>query len=96
MDAPQPVLLLTPGPTPLHPRAAAALSWPMIGHMDPEVFAFNDRVVRDLKTLYGADDDAFTAWLRANVARGRCAAHITSAVPANQSATVAAKGIDAP
>lgn len=63
MDAPQPVLLLTPGPTPLHPRAAAALTWPMIGHMDPEVFAFNDRVVQDLKTLYGADDDAFTALL---------------------------------
>jgi alanine-glyoxylate transaminase/serine-glyoxylate transaminase/serine-pyruvate transaminase len=63
MNAPQPVLLLTPGPTPLHPRAAAALSWPMIGHMDPEVFAFNDRVARDLKTLYGADEGAFTALL---------------------------------
>ena len=63
MDAPKPVLLLTPGPTPLHPRAAAALSWPMIGHMDPEVFAFNDRVARDLKVLYGADEDAFTALL---------------------------------
>jgi len=35
----------------------------MIGHMDPEVFAFNDRVVRDLKALYGADEDAFTALL---------------------------------
>lgn len=63
MNAPEPVLLLTPGPTPLHPRATAALSWPMIGHMDPEVFAFNDRVVRDLKALYGADEDAFTALL---------------------------------
>ena len=63
MNAPQPVLLLTPGPTPLHPRAAAALSWPMIGHMDPEVFAYNDRVARDLKVLYGADEDAFTALL---------------------------------
>ena len=63
MNAPQPVLLLTPGPTPLHPRAAAALSWPMISHMDPEVFVFNDAVARDLKTLYGADDDAFTALL---------------------------------
>ena len=63
MNPPKPVLLLTPGPTPLHPRAAAALSWPMIGHMDPEMFAFNDRVVQDLKTLYGADDDAFTALL---------------------------------
>ena len=63
MNAPQPVLLLTPGPTPLHPRAVAALSWPMIGHMDPEVFAYNDRVARDLKTLYGADAGAFTALL---------------------------------
>ncbi len=63
MNAPQPVLLLTPGPTPLHPRASAALSWPMIGHMDPEVFAYNDRVARDLKVLYGADKDAFTALL---------------------------------
>lgn len=63
MDAPKPVLLLTPGPTPLHPRAEAALSWPMIGHMDPEVFAFNDRVVQDLKMLYGAAADAFTALL---------------------------------
>ena len=63
MNAPQPVLLLTPGPTPLHPRAAAALSWPMIGHMDAEVFAYNDQVARDLKVLYGADDNAFTALL---------------------------------
>ena len=63
MDAPKPVLLLTPGPTPLHPRASAALSWPMIGHMDPEVFVFNDAVARDLKTLYGAEAGAFTALL---------------------------------
>jgi alanine-glyoxylate transaminase/serine-glyoxylate transaminase/serine-pyruvate transaminase len=35
----------------------------MIGHMDPEVFAFNDRVARDLKTLYGAGEGAFTALL---------------------------------
>ncbi len=63
MNAPEPVLLLTPGPTPLHPRAVAALSWPMIGHMDPEVFAFNDRVAHDLKVLYGADESAFTALL---------------------------------
>jgi len=46
------VLLLTPGPTPLHPRAIAALQWPMRGHMDPEMFAYNDRIVADLHTLY--------------------------------------------
>lgn len=60
---PQPVLLLTPGPTVLHPRAAAALSWPMLSHMDPEVLAFNDGVVEDLRTLYGASAGDFAALL---------------------------------
>ncbi len=57
------VLLLTPGPTPLHPRAAAALTWPMRGHMDPDVFAYNDAIVSDLRELYGAPDDAFSCLL---------------------------------
>jgi len=57
------VLLLTPGPTPIHPRAQAALSWPMRGHMDPEVFAYNDRIVADLRRLYGTAPDAFTSLL---------------------------------
>lgn len=57
------VLLLTPGPTPIHPRALAALHWPMRGHMDPEVFAYNDGIVDDLKVLYGASDDAFASLL---------------------------------
>lgn len=47
----------------LHPRAVAALTWPMVGHMDPEVFAFNDGVMRDLRTLYGAAEEDFTALL---------------------------------
>ncbi len=58
-----PVLLLTPGPTPIHPRALAAMQWPMRGHMDPEVFAYNDGIVRDLRSLYGAEPDAFAALL---------------------------------
>jgi alanine-glyoxylate transaminase/serine-glyoxylate transaminase/serine-pyruvate transaminase len=65
-DAMQPtgeVLLLTPGPTPIHPRALAAMQWPMRGHMDPEVFAYNDGIVADLKRLYGARDDAFASLL---------------------------------
>lgn len=57
------VLLLTPGPTPLHPRAAAALTWPMRGHMDPDVFAYNDGIVADLRELYGAEPDAFACLL---------------------------------
>lgn len=55
------VLLLTPGPTPIHPRALAAMQWPMRGHMDPEVFAYNDGIVADLKVLYGAADGSFAS-----------------------------------
>lgn len=57
------VLLLTPGPTPIHPRAQAALCWPMRGHMDPEVFAYNDRIVADLRRLYGTGASTFTSLL---------------------------------
>lgn len=57
------VLLLTPGPTPIHPRALAAMQWPMRGHMDPEVFAYNDALVADLARLYGAGRDAFPSLL---------------------------------
>jgi len=53
------VALYTPGPTPIHPRAAAALAWPMRGHMDQDVIRHNDSVVADLRTLYGASGDAF-------------------------------------
>ncbi len=57
------VLLLTPGPTPIHPRAQAALAWPMRGHMDPEVFAYHDRIVADLERLYDAGAGAFASLL---------------------------------
>jgi alanine-glyoxylate transaminase / serine-glyoxylate transaminase / serine-pyruvate transaminase len=57
------VLLLTPGPTPIHPWAAAALRWPMRGHMDPDVFAYNDAIMADLARLYGAADGAFACLL---------------------------------
>ncbi len=56
-------ILLTPGPTPIEPHAQRALSFPMRGHMDPEVFALNDRVQQNLKTLYGTDETAFTCLL---------------------------------
>lgn len=63
MDLSRDVLLLTPGPTPVHPRAQAALGWPARAHMDPEVFAYNDRIVADLKRLFGAGPDAFACLL---------------------------------
>lgn len=63
MDLTREVLLLTPGPTPIHPRALAALHWPMRGNMDADVFAYNDRVVADLHRLYRTEADAFTSLL---------------------------------
>jgi alanine-glyoxylate transaminase / serine-glyoxylate transaminase / serine-pyruvate transaminase len=56
-------LLLTPGPTPIEPHAARALSFPMRGHMDPDVFAINARIQKNLLELYGAGSDAFTCLL---------------------------------
>lgn len=63
MVDPQSVLLLTPGPTPIHPRALAALQWPMRGHMDPDVFAYNDRIVADLHALYQTGGEGMTCLL---------------------------------
>jgi alanine-glyoxylate transaminase/serine-glyoxylate transaminase/serine-pyruvate transaminase len=56
-------ILLTPGPTPLHPRAVQALTRPMLGHMDPEVFALNGEIQADLREMYGTGADTFTALL---------------------------------
>lgn len=56
-------ILLTPGPTPIHPQAQQALQRGMLGHMDPEVFALNREIQADLRTLYGTAPGTFTALL---------------------------------
>lgn len=61
--SPRSHLLLTPGPTPLHPRAQQALGRELLGHMDPEVFALNGEIQRDLRVMYGAAPGTFTALL---------------------------------
>lgn len=61
--SPRPHLLLTPGPTPLHPRAQEALGRGLLGHMDPEVFALNREIQADLRQMYGAAPGTFTALL---------------------------------
>lgn len=57
------IVLLTPGPTPIHPAAQRALTRPMLGHMDPEVFALNAEIQADLREMYGTAPEAFTALL---------------------------------
>ncbi|WP_027460525.1 aminotransferase class V-fold PLP-dependent enzyme [Deinococcus murrayi] len=60
----RPHVLLTPGPTPLHPAAQAALAGEeALGHMDPAVFAVNREIQADLRTLYGAPVGTLTALL---------------------------------
>ncbi len=56
-------VLLTPGPTPIHPAGQAALMRSMLGHMDPEVFALNHEIQQDLRVMYGTEPEAFTALL---------------------------------
>jgi alanine-glyoxylate transaminase/serine-glyoxylate transaminase/serine-pyruvate transaminase len=86
------VLLLTPGPTPIHPRALAAMQWPMRGHMDPEVFAYNDGIVADLKRLYGAQDDAFASLLAGTGSLGM-EAGLANLLEPGQRLLVAANGV---
>ncbi|WP_135227653.1 alanine--glyoxylate aminotransferase family protein [Deinococcus fonticola] len=62
-DFPTEHVLLTPGPTPIHPRAMQALTRPMLGHMDPEVFALNSDIQADLRVMYGTEPETFTALL---------------------------------
>ncbi len=56
-------VLLTPGPTPIHPAGQRALMRSMLGHMDPEVFELNREIQADLRTMYGTEPEAFTALL---------------------------------
>ncbi|WP_424949209.1 alanine--glyoxylate aminotransferase family protein [Deinococcus sp.] len=58
-----PHVLLTPGPTPIHPDATRAFLRPMLGHMDREVFALNREIQADLRSMYGTAPEAFTALL---------------------------------
>ena len=57
------IRLFTPGPTPIHPRALKALSWPMRSHMDPDMVSFNDAMARDLEELYGSPHGGFACVL---------------------------------
>jgi alanine-glyoxylate transaminase/serine-glyoxylate transaminase/serine-pyruvate transaminase len=46
-------LLLGPGPSNPHPRVLAALSQPLVGHLDPAFLALLDEAQARLRTLFG-------------------------------------------
>ena len=46
-------LLLGPGPSNVHPRVLAALSQPLVGHLDPAFLSVLDEVQASLRRLFG-------------------------------------------
>ena len=48
-----PRLLLGPGPSNVHPRVLAAMSQPLVGHLDPAFLAVLDEVQQRLRDLFG-------------------------------------------
>jgi alanine-glyoxylate transaminase/serine-glyoxylate transaminase/serine-pyruvate transaminase len=46
-------LLLGPGPSNVHPRVLAAMSQPLVGHLDPAFLAVLDEVQSRLRGLFG-------------------------------------------
>jgi len=50
-------LLLGPGPSPLHPRIYAALSQPIVGHLDPYLFEVFDHIRGGLQLCWGTRNE---------------------------------------
>lgn len=55
------MVLLTPGPTPIHPRVQNALSKEMRAHLDPDVLATNRRIRSYLDSLFDPGPGALLA-----------------------------------
>jgi alanine-glyoxylate transaminase/serine-glyoxylate transaminase/serine-pyruvate transaminase len=48
-----PRLLLGPGPSNVHPRVQRAMAMPLVGYLDPELFAIMDDIQAMLRSVYG-------------------------------------------
>ncbi len=64
------MILLTPGPSPIHPRVQPALGKPMRGHMDPETLATNRRIREVLKVLFDPGEGALVAAMPGSASLG--------------------------
>jgi len=53
------ILLMIPGPVPLHPRVLRALSRPMIGHRSKEFGKIYDESRRTLMKLFETENEIF-------------------------------------
>ncbi len=52
LEEPQEVLLLGPGPSPIHPRVLKAMSWNTLGHLDPEFIEIMNEAKELLKYVF--------------------------------------------
>lgn len=50
-------LLLGPGPSNLNPRVLAAMSQPLLGHLDPDFIVLLEEVKRGLRNLFGTENE---------------------------------------
>lgn len=50
-------LLFGPGPSPVHPRVYAAMSQPIVGHLDPFFFQVNEEIRHMLQTCFGTKNE---------------------------------------
>lgn len=64
------MILLTPGPSPIHPRVQAALARPMRGHMDPEILATNRRIREVLGEMFDPGAGALVAAMPGSASLG--------------------------
>jgi len=55
LDPPE-VLLLGPGPSNIHPEVAAAMSAPLVSHLDPFFITVMEDTMADLRTLFRTDN----------------------------------------
>ncbi len=49
---PDEVLLMGPGPSPVHPRVLEAMSWPTLGHLDPEFLTIMNETMDLLRFVF--------------------------------------------
>lgn len=64
------MILLTPGPSPIHPRVQAALGKPMRGHMDPETLRTNRRIREMLGVMFEPGEGALLAAMPGSASLG--------------------------
>ncbi|HEY4600009.1 MAG TPA: alanine--glyoxylate aminotransferase family protein [Cerasibacillus sp.] len=82
-------LLRIPGPTPIPPSVARAMSRPMIGHRDPETAELLEKIKPGLQAVFGTTQDVL---ILAGSGTAGLEAAVTNAVKPNEEALVIVTG----